>query len=226
MRVAVLAAGSGTRMGGGRPKILLEVGGASILRRHLDSLQAAGLGDAGLTVVTGFRRGTVERACSAAGVQTLYNPLWRNPGTLFSFHVLPVFDDPLLVLHGDLVWDPRLVAPLPEVPGDIVIPVDPARAVDAEAMKAEVDGNRILRLSKGLPPRRSAGESMGVFLIRCQPTLRKLSQDLTDRPEANLDDAVNRAADTLEVRALFTEDVPWEEVDTPRDLARARKAFE
>lgn len=226
MRVAMLAAGSGTRMGGGRPKILLEVGGATILRRHLDSLQEAGLGDADLTVVTGFERETVERACSAAGVPALYNPLWRNPGTFFSFDALPVSEDPLLVLHGDLVWDPRLVAPLLDAPGDIVIPVDPVRADDAEAMKAEVDGNGIVRLSKELPPHRSAGESMGVFLIRCQPGLRMLSKGLSDRPEANLDDAVNRASGPLEVRALFTGDVPWEEVDTPSDLARARELFE
>lgn len=225
MRVLIPAAGMGSRLGAGVPKILVNVGGVSILDRHLRSLSEMGLSPERVTVVTGFEGELLRARCRALGVSTVHNPDWRNPGTYSSLHLLPPSGEDLLVLHGDLLWEGGLVEPLLDKPGDILLPVDPRRRTDAEAMKAEVRGSLLLHLSKELPRHRSAGESMGVFLLRRHRRFREISAGLLDTPEASIDDGLNLAAGRMDIRVRFLSGEDWEEVDTPEDLERAEVIF-
>lgn len=225
MKVLILAAGIGSRLGAQIPKILVEVGGKTILRRHAESLAAVGIALEEVTVVTGYRSGDVSNFCGTLGMNTIYNSRWRTPGTFSSFFVLPSTDSPLLIIHGDLVWEAGLALGTLESRGDVVVPVDPRNRADQEAMKAEVRGNRLLHLSKSLSVSRSAGESMGMFLIRNHRLLRRLSASLADDPRASFDDAVNLATGSLKVVSWITDEFVWEEVDTPEDLAAAESKF-
>ncbi|MCD4707501.1 MAG: NTP transferase domain-containing protein [Candidatus Sabulitectum sp.] len=225
MKVLILAAGIGSRLGARIPKILVEVGGKTILSRHAESLAVVGISPGEVTVVTGYRSEDVSNSCRTLGMRTIYNPRWRTPGTFSSFFVLPSTDSPLLIIHGDLVWEAGLALGSLESRGDVVVPVDPRNRADPEAMKAEVRGNRLLHLSKLLPVSRSAGESMGMFLIRNHGLLRRLSASLADDPQASFDDAVNLAAGSFRVVPWITDKFVWEEVDTPDDLATAESKF-
>jgi len=225
MKVLILAAGAGSRLEADRPKVLLDVGGKSILQRHMDSLSQFGLESSDVTVVTGFMAGTLCDACSLLGVKTVHNPCWRFPGTCLSFLAQPETGEELLVLHGDLLWDGRLVSAAMGTDGGIVIPVDPSRRRDPEAMKAEARGGRLVHLSKRLSQFRSAGESMGIFLVRKHGRLRTAAIEIAGKPQASLDDAVNIAAGRMTVRVVLTEEYPWEEVDTAADLQRAGRLF-
>ena len=83
MKVAMLAAGVGLRLGRGEhapPKALLRMGGETLLRRHLDILAHFGLSD--LTLVVGHRAALIERELAAIGardrVRTRCNPDYRE----------------------------------------------------------------------------------------------------------------------------------------------------
>ncbi len=129
------------------------------------------------------------------------------------------------MIHGDLLWDTGLVKPLLYQPGEILLPVDPRRRMDTEAMKAEIRGDRLLHLSKELPVSRSAGESMGVFLLRRHRRFREVSAGLLDTPEASIDNGLNLAAAGMDIRVRCLSGEDWEEVDTPEDLERAEVIF-
>ncbi len=225
MRVLLPAAGIGSRLGGSGPKILTEVGGRTILQRHLDSLDRLGVSPGSVTVVTGFCREILERACRDTGITFIFNPCWRFPGTLGSFFVLPPSDRDLLVIHGDLLWEPGLISEIMNKKGDVVLPVDPAAREDLEGMKAETRGSSLLHLSKTLPSERSSGESMGVFLIRRHRELHRIVEPLVHKPRCALDDGINLAAGRMNIRVHFSCSKRWEEVDTPQDLQRAREVF-
>lgn len=225
MKVLILAAGIGSRLGARIPKILVEVAGKTILSRHVNSLNEAGIGSEGITVVTGYRSDDVTGSCRTLGLEAVYNPNWNTPGTFSSFFALPPTGSSLLIIHGDLLWEAGLARGACKHPGDIVVPVDPRNRADEEAMKAEVSGSRLIRLSKSLPLSRSGGESMGMFFIRHHRTIHRLSEHLSDEPSADFDDAVNLAAGSLRTEAWITDRFTWEEVDTPGDLAAARMKF-
>ncbi|MCK4505348.1 MAG: NTP transferase domain-containing protein [Candidatus Aegiribacteria sp.] len=225
MKVLILAAGTGSRLGAGTPKILVEVSGKTILSRHVDSLTKAGIASEKVTVVTGYKFDDVTDSCRTLGLKTVYNPRWNTPGTFSSFFAIPPSDSSLLIIHGDLLWEAGLAMGTFNSSGDIAVPVDPRNRADEEAMKAEVRGSRLLRLSKSLPVSRSAGESMGMFFIRHHRILHRLSERLSDDPSANFDDAVNLAAGSLRTEAWITDQFVWEEVDTPEDLAAAGIKF-
>lgn len=225
MRVIILAAGAGTRLGAAIPKVLLDLGGRTILERHIDSLSKLGLYPGNVTVVTGFMGGVLAGRCSSMGIKTVYNPCWRFPGTFSSFFTVNESGEDLLVLHGDLIWDKGMVSAALDAPGGIVVPADPARRLDGEAMKVEFRGSRLLHMSKKLPLGRSAGESMGIFLIREHGRLRAMSSGLAGKPHASLDDAVNIACGRMTVTAVATVGFPWEEIDTGEDMSRAVELF-
>ena len=225
MKILILAAGIGSRLGAEIPKILVEVSGKTILSRHVDSLTRAGIASEEVTVVTGYMSDDVTDSCRTPGLKAVYNPRWNTPGTFSSFAAIPPSDSSLLIIHGDLVWEAGLALGTLKGRGDIVVPVDPRNRADEEAMKAEVRGSRLLRLSKSLPVSISAGESMGMFFVRNHRILHRLSEHLLNNPSANFDDAVNLAAGSLRTEAWITDQFVWEEVDTPEDLAAAGIKF-
>jgi CTP:molybdopterin cytidylyltransferase MocA len=67
----LLAAGSASRLGH-RPKCLLELGGQPLIRRALDALTQAGVGD--VVVVLGHHRAWIEPVLQGAAVRTVCNP--------------------------------------------------------------------------------------------------------------------------------------------------------
>jgi CTP:molybdopterin cytidylyltransferase MocA len=67
----VLAAGSGSRLGG-RPKCLLELGGVPLIRRTLIALSGAGVDE--VVVVLGHHAERIEPAVSAFPVTVVRNP--------------------------------------------------------------------------------------------------------------------------------------------------------
>lgn len=220
----VLAAGGGTRMGGVE-KACLKVGGRSLLERHFGNFAALGITAERVSVVFGAEG--VQHETETLGGRPVRSSSPGAPGTLGSFvSCFPSGD--CLVVHGDLLWEPSMACAAIKCMGDAVIPVDP-RSTDSEAMKAQVRGGMLVRLSKDLNPPESCGESMGMFLFRRDvlPDLRacctRASSELGER--ASLDDAVTLLARRRKVSVVFITGSRWDEIDTPEDLSRASGIF-
>ena len=241
MRAVLLAAGDGGRYraAGGRgpaaPKLLLELGGVSLIGRHLECLGLLGIGPGSVTVVAGFMHERVRDVLPGA-CRVAVNPDWAGTETLASaltgLEAAGGAGEDTVIIHGDLLWDTWLLRSSMDTPGDIVVPFDGDRSPDAEAMKVclEAPGSdRLARLTKLVPAASCAGESMGMFLLRrrgLRAVLREGPPMLSSAPRASLDDLVSSLAGSGAGPRVTAVDVGgslWEEIDRPEDLRRAER---
>ncbi|HHH10836.1 MAG TPA: phosphocholine cytidylyltransferase family protein [Sorangium sp.] len=237
-QAVILAAGLGTRLlplTADRPKALVEVAGTALLRRLLDSCEAAGLREA--VVITGHRRGQLERWLQAYDgslrLRTVHNEAYDTLGNAWSLYCAraAVGGDGFIKLDGDLLLDSSIVTRLRQRPGSAIV-LDRSVTLDAEAMKAAVDrSGRVQQMGKWLPLTEAHGESIGVEKIAADDYERVFAgirrrvkgQGEGDAYYEDVYHALIAAGwhlDSYDCSGAF-----WCEVDDSRDLARAEAAL-
>lgn len=231
----ILAAGIGSRLRpltDDRPKALVPVLGRTILDRAVDNLASHGVER--LVVATGYREEAIHRALEQAPMDVVYrrNPDFESTQNSVS---LALCRDVLegrafLRLDGDLVFDGEILARLDRSEAPLSAAVDRARALDAEAMKVEVDGSRILRFGKDIPLERASGESIGIERVSVEAS-RPLFDALDAARaagELNLyyEDVYSRMIRAGQgAAAIDVGDLRWCEIDSLGDLRAAEALF-
>ena len=234
-RAVILSAGKGSRLlplTADRPKCLLDLSGQSLLEWQLDCLFAGGIRE--MTVVVGFRPDLVEAVLAARGpdrgrVTTIFNPFYHVADNLGSVWMArSAMDRDCLLLNGDTLVPPALVERLIEAPAaPICVAVDEKPEYDADDMKVLRDGDRLVRIDKGLPRGGFNAESIG--FLRFTGAGRTAFLDTVDRiiraPDGTANfylRAIDRLADTGIVATVAAAGLEWREVDYPADLEAAR----
>ena len=244
MRACILAAGIGQRLRpltDRKPKALVEVDGKSFLDRLVTQLVAVGVTE--LIVATGWCEEAVVQALKDAPIPVVFrrNEAFDRTQNSVSLHACA---DALLAggardtfkLDGDVILDVevlrRLQATLHGERCGIAVAVDPKPGLGAEEMKVTLEregSDRIAAFGKHLDPRLAAGESIGVELIAAgalSSFVDALSAIVTSGTtnlyyEDVYDRLLPSRGGTLDARAVRIGDLPWTEVDTADDLARA-----
>lgn len=115
MKVIILAAGRGVRLGAltaHRPKCLLEFGSETILERALRILHECGISSEDITIVAGYKAETV----SARYDNVIVNEAYYKTDNSYSLYLaLQQVTEDVLVLDGDLVFEPALIKHLLQV---------------------------------------------------------------------------------------------------------------
>ena len=228
----LLAAGRGSRLGPlteETPKCLLPVGGAPLLDRQLDALSAAGITD--VTVVAGFQAERVE-AHAAGRCRVIRNGAWASTNCITSLALAAPYGrgHAFIFQNADVLYPPELIARFVEAPHANACLVDPLAPFAGGEYHAELDGGRIVRYSRDVPPERSAGRSAQLVRIGagdCDTFLDRIAELAAGDgahgfPSQAYD--VLMAGDGL--WPVFTAGLPWWEVDTADDYARCLAAFE
>lgn len=236
VKAIMLAAGMGNRLGSAHdgPKCLLELGGRSLLARHLENLAAVGVD--GLTLCLGYRPDAIVHALEplpGPPVLIHYNPLFRL-GSVVSLwavrHTLLGGDD-VLIMDADVLYHPQILRRLTQSRADNCYLLDRDFEDGEEPVKLCLDGARIVEFRKRLPPALvydRIGESVGFF--RFGPTLagdiaRRCASYVADgRGDAPHEEVLRDVALAGEY-PIGVEDVtglPWIEIDFPEDIERAR----
>jgi choline kinase len=212
---------------------MLEFGGHTLLKRHLDALDAAGIKEVSVTV--GYQRGMIEAEVERHGwrdrVSFVCNPRYRE-GSLLSLHAQSArlrAGHSLLLLDGDVLYDPRMIGRLVQAPGENLLLVDQDIEPGDEPVKICFQGDRIVDFRK--QPERSHdwhGESVGFFRFSAA-----MASALADRCA----DYVARGQTSLEYEEAIRDlilahpdrfgahdisDLSWIEVDFAADVQRAR----
>jgi choline kinase len=232
----ILAAGVGRRLGAadGRPKVLLEFDGRSLLARHLAALEAQGVRDIALTV--GHRRDLIEAELSRLGqrdrIALVENPRYRE-GSLLSLWAQSVrlrAGREVVLMDGDVLCDARMVAALFAAPGENALLVDRAIEPGDEPVKVCFRGGAIVDFRKR--PEHAHdwhGESVGFFRFSATAAAA-LAERCAVHVEAGrtaleYEEAIRDLilAEPDRFGAADVSHLPWIEIDFEDDVARARR---
>ncbi len=239
MKAFVYAAGLGLRLGpklGRQPKVLLEIGGRSLLEWHACRLHDVGIGE--VFVVVGYQSEAVCRQFPALArdyhlrIVPILNPDFLE-GSVLSFAAsLPPLcreTEPVLVMDGDVLYPAALLRRLIHSPHRTALLLDRSYSTaDDEPVLVPVRGGRPFDFRKRWTGQADlVGESIGFFKIDPadlpaleQATLRRTQgKARTESYDEVLRDLI------LEGRFGY-EDVtgtPWMELDFARDVEYARQ---
>lgn len=230
-KAIILSAGKGSRLlplTENRPKCLIDVSGKSLLEWQLDSLMANGVSE--IVVVTGFRDDLVDEVAARwPGVRTVFNPFYHVADNLGSVWLARgEFDRDVLLLNGDTLVSPSLVAKVLAAPSNpITVTIDEKDDYDADDMKVLRGGDRLLHIGKALEPGQYNAESIGFLAFRGEGP--RLFTDQVERmmhtPEGTLRwylRAIDALAQETPVHTVSIKGEEWQEVDFHEDVGRAQ----
>src|SRR5215510_4143388 len=239
MRAIILAAGRGSRLqqpaGQQIPKCLLRFDGVTLLERHLQMLDAAGVDP--IVLALGFQSEQVEAEVDRLGrrprTEIVLNPRY-DLGSVLTVHTVAdalTRGGDVLLMDADVLYDERVLRTL--VAGDNLnrLLIDRDFEAGDEPVKLRVNNGVPVELRKELPLGLVCdmiGESVGFFRFRedCARRLADIVATYVGNGRSNMphEEAVRDLL--LEGRHAFdiadVTGMPWIEIDFANDVARAR----
>ena len=233
MKVIILSAGQGKRLlplTAAIPKCLLPVQGRTIIEWQIDALHHCGIDR--ITVVTGYGTRQVtdllDRRYGSNGVKVLYNASYAETDNLIScWAARDEMTEDFVLLNGDTLFETGVLRRLFESPANrMTVVVSHKDTYDADDMKVELAGCRLVRIGKGIAPGHIHGEAIGMIGFRGEgPSLfRDALEKAVNQAGASrkwylyVIDAMSRA---MPVRTVSTNGLQWCEIDYPADLEQA-----
>lgn len=237
MNAYIYAAGRGLRLGpelGRRPKVLLEIGGRSLLEWH--ACRLAEVGVSRVYVVVGYEAASIERVLPSLQRESglpfvpILNPDF-NEGSVLSFAAsLPDLrneTEPVLLMDGDVFYAPSLLPKLVNSGHRTALLIDRAYSTaDDDPVLVPVRNGRPVDFRKRWTGQADlVGESIGFFKID-PADLPRLEQETLRRTRGQgRMESYDEVLRDLVMDGLFGhEDVtgtPWTELDFPSDVEYA-----
>ena len=250
-RAVVLAAGFEPQLMpliADRPKTMLEVNGRTILARQVETLARCGVRD--VVVVRGYQKDRISVPAGSARVRYVDNDRFVETGELYSlFKARAELEGPVIVLYGDIVFEPAILVRLLQTQADVAVVVDrafhdayraghvPSGPLDlvitetpsnGRRFVAPEGGSRVLRIGPEIQPGEAHGEFIGLAMFSAAGThaLRTVQAELA----AGRAEGLERASLTHILQAMIDRqhavvavDVHkgWMEIDTLDDYRRA-----
>lgn len=235
MKVIILAAGKGERLyplTKNTPKSLLDIGGGlTVLESQLENIGHAGVRR--VVLVVGYRAEQIEAKITSIDemeFDLVYNPFYDCSNNLVSaWMAREHMKDDFVLLNGDDLFAPGVLVRLLEEDGPITMVIDRKERYDEDDMKVRIEGNRVVQVSKSIPPTEADGESIGMILFRskgCEVMRRTLENMVRQRAYRNA--FYLRALQTIMEEGFpvtFSEcgQDQWAEIDFHPDLSFIRE---
>ncbi len=240
MHAIILAAGRGSRLAEhnpeGRPKCLLEIGGRTLLERHLDLLHALKIRSVDLVV--GYEADQivdhVAKLHSRPQVAYHFNPRFQQGSvvSLWAAKETLTQGSDCLVMDADVLYHPDILKRLIETRYSNCFLLDGDFIPGDEPVKIAVLNGRMVEFRKKLEPDLNydlLGESVGFFRFSADMS-RQLAEECGRFEAEGLADSPHEEA----IRNLLLREpgsfafenvsgLPWLEIDFPDDVIRAKE---
>jgi choline kinase len=232
MNAVILAAGVGKRLRPfttEHPKCLLTFGGKSLLRRHLEMLDAAGVKN--ICVVVGHLADQVKAELNQLTCRTpielVYNAEYRFGSALSLLQAEAALRTAVIIMDADLLFCRTMVDRLMASPAADCLLVDDRLVDSGEEVKvvSRSDG-RVYELGKQV--RREGtiiGESVGIYKFSAETThdlIEALRRAVRENPQVEYEAVIDSLLEHIPIRYVRVGDLPWIEIDFPQDVDRAR----
>ena len=235
MKAVILSAGQGKRLlplTANCPKCILPVRGRTLIEWQIDELAKCGINQ--VSIVLGFRADKVERLLGERydphHVKTIYNDAYAVSDNLVScWAARDEMHSDFVLLNGDTLFEAAVLQLLLDTQSHpVTVAISHKKNYDADDMKVELDGGRLVRIGKELLPDQIDGESIGMILFRGQGP--KLFRDAMEKklriPSAQKKwylSVIDEMARSMPVWTCSTKGLQWCEVDYHADLKLAEK---
>ncbi len=238
MKAIILSAGQGKRLlplTSEMPKCLLPIGNKTLLEWQLDVLASCGVNQG--TVVVGYGADKVDSLVKQRSgpqmIETFLNAEYATSDNLVScWKVREKMEGDFLLINGDTLFEPAILERLLQMPkNEVTVTISHKKEYDADDMKVQLDGTRLLQIGKTLAPGEVDAESIGMILFR-EPGaawFRAAMEQALKEPAARKRwylSVINEMAQTKPVWTCSVAGLSWAEVDYPADLENARQVFE
>jgi choline kinase len=227
MKIIILAAGIGSRLGNPFPKPLTRLrNGKSIMQMQVDNLTTYfSLDD--IVIIVGFKKDLIME--NFPDLSYIYNPSFDQTNTSKSLlrGLKKHRNSSILWLNGDVVFDPKLIDHLiPYMEKDQSLVSVNNSEVGAEEVKYTLDNNGFVNaISKEVE--NGMGEAIGINFIANNdlPLLLNRLEECEDMDyfEKGLELAIQK--DNIRVMAVDISQFDCLEVDFEEDLQHANKLF-
>ena len=245
MKVIILAAGRGTRLGYHTkeiPKGLVDVNGKSIIERQIELFKKNDVTE--IIIVRGYKK---EKFCWN-DVTFIDNEDFANNNQLASLVLaLNMVSGNVLILFGDLIFEQTILDQILASSSDISIAVDlnwkerydENRNNQFPAL-AEIENDKITRISenKSLARKKLSGEFFGIMKLSSKGS--KILKDVIEKTKnykgkfhdsdsftmGKIPDIIQEIIDLEFVVKPILVDGKWFEVDTILDLEKAKTIFQ
>lgn len=247
MKVIIIAAGFGSRLGTDTKKIpkgLLNINGKSIIEKQIELFNEFGIND--ISIITG-----PYENFGIKNVKYIHDEDYQNHDVLGSLMAArnDIFGD-VLTSYSDIIFDKKILQEILQFDGDIGIPVDyqwKEAYIDrnqhpiSEADTVLIKNNKIIKIEKAIK-KNKIDEKIAEFLgpLKLSSKGSKIIVDIYKNLENTHKGKFGKASslkkayltDLLQYLInLGINVVPikisgkWCEIDTPQDLENARKIF-
>jgi len=224
-----------------RPKVLLELRGESLLRRHLRIQKVVGIEC--MVIVVGYEKdqiiAEVDRCSDKPEVVFVESDDYLNKGNSYSMLIgLEGLSGGALVFDGDLFYDEAILSRFLLEGDSSSILIGPGSIEDVESSKALVDQGGMVRKTvdkrlfteKELAQYRFAGEAIGVLrfdeprAVAFRDLLRRFLSD-TGNLLLNWEHPLSQFLERHDLSAYVETSDQWLEIDDESDYQRAVDRF-
>ncbi|MBL76958.1 MAG: hypothetical protein CL763_08565 [Chloroflexi bacterium] len=245
MKVIILAAGKGTRLGNYTndiPKALVDVNGTSIIERQLKQFQKNGITD--ISIIVGYKK----EKFSLKNVNFIYNDNFENNDLLASLiYAEKEICGEILILFADLLFEEKILEQIIKSTYDISIAIDLDWKKKHDDKRnnqfpplAEIEDNKVVRISekKSLIRKKPSGEFFGIMKLSSHGScifMEILEQakshqghfhDSNSFSMAKITDMIQEIIENgYDIKPIFVNG-KWLEVDTIMDLEKAKIMFQ
>ncbi|KAF5432948.1 phosphoenolpyruvate phosphomutase [Candidatus Methanophagaceae archaeon] len=231
MKALILASGIGKRLNPITkeiPKPLVEIGNRAILGSQIDNLIGCGIKD--VIITTGSFEGKIKEYIKERypnlNVSYVNNPRYNSTNYIYSMWLTKEFiDDDIILLHGDLVFDRKLLERLIAENGNRVLVNKKIRVPDKD-FKAVIVNDRVNKIGV---------EFSGKNAFACLPLYKFSKEDFLfwlneseqyiERGEVNIyaENVFNDISDDLLLYPMYFDDELCMEIDTKEELEMAER---
>lgn len=231
MKAVIFAAGVGKRLQGvtqGRPKCLVDLGGKTLLSRHVEALGQ--LGVCQVVVVVGYAQDHIRKAMAAdpfvQEVRWVVNEQFTRGSITSLWAARSEMDDDVVLMDADVLYAPSILARLVHSPFPTALLMDETVKQESEECMIAAKAGRVLTLSKTLPSAYDeAGEGVGFLKVQKQdiPALLQSVQAYVAAGALDMEyeDALKEFFEKVPVGYEKIGGLPWIEIDFPEDIDRA-----